>query len=161
MPVKINVAGTWKDATVKINVAGTWKTATVWHNVSGTWKNLSSAPSASLPANMYPEENYTASANLKIKTDGTWSYTFTPTTGTWMNSGSASDYEVRLTQTGGSTITGESLSTWLACSTERNWYLTSAEFDKSATATLEIRMAASPFTVLATSTVNFYCHGIL
>lgn len=80
------------------------------------------------------------------------------TVGTWLNSGAASDYDVRVSTTSGGfngmVKGGESVATWLNLGTTREWTLSaplnsSSEWD----ITVEVRLNSSG-TVLATAYVN-------
>lgn len=162
--LNINVSGVWKQPTPKINVAGTWKSAdSVWVNVSGVWKQIYSAAAVNIQghAGIYASsvsptdavaQYRVESGGLEASNDGTgWS-----TIGTWLFSGAASDYEVRFTVTAGSTPTGSATSTWLNMGTTRFWAITDTTTIGGAvtcTATVEVRLAASPFTVLDTASV--------
>lgn len=159
MALKQNVAGTWKDITCWINVAGTWKQATVWKNVAGTWKQITgSSLSASLPASIwaqdftfYPNPAY---AVISIQSSGAWIAT-NEVGGTWMNSGTGADYEVRLTGTG-TTPGGAALNTWLQLNTTRYWDLATSGGgyeSYSFSGTLEIRPYGGG-TVLASSSIT-------
>lgn len=160
MPLHHNVSATWKNSTLWHNVAGTWKKVALHHNVSGVWKSITQLLSVTLPAsigcNDFAISTTDAHAYLYINNNGTWSGTGAGS-GTWMDGGTASEYDVRLTQTSGTTI-GGTLGTWMNLATSRNWVLSETRngfFSSSAAATLEIRMAASPYTVLDTATVTF------
>ena len=70
--------------------------------------------------------------------------------GTWLLSGSASDYEVRATVVSGS-VTSGTLNTWLGLGTTRTWTRTRTTVGSSAvTLQIEIRLAATG-TVIATA----------
>lgn len=76
---------------------------------------------------------------------------------TWKLSGSSSDYEARVTETGGSGLTGGSAtSTWLGLGTSREWELTETIAGWSSTTyfTVEIRIAAPPNTVLDSAAIE-------
>lgn len=75
--------------------------------------------------------------------------------GTWLNSGSAANYQVEATQTSGTTITGAALGSWLLCSTSRSWSVTATAGQvNGATMTVQIRDVATQ-TVRATATITF------
>jgi len=75
--------------------------------------------------------------------------------GTWLLSGSPSSYEVRVTDTFGTLTSGSATSTWLPLDTTRSWGLEVTSSDGiTSSLTVEIRLAASPFTVLDTATVE-------
>lgn len=76
---------------------------------------------------------------------------------TWLLSGSASDYEARVTETGGAGLTGGSATnTWLGLGTTREWELTETSSGASAVTyfDVEIRLAAPPNTVLDTASIE-------
>lgn len=157
MALHQNVSGTWKsNVKAHINVAGTWKLATVWKNVAGTWKRITGV---SLPASMYASST-AATASISLNSSGAWSETIGGS-GTWLNGGVNSDYEARVSNVVGTTLTG-TVNTWLALSSTRTWSLTStASVAKYTTFTLEIRMAAAPNTVLATSSCTIDAQSTL
>ena len=75
--------------------------------------------------------------------------------GTWLLSGPSSDYEIRVTDNFGTLTSGSATSTWLALSSTRSWGLEVTSPDSiTSDLTVEIRLAASPFTVLDTATVE-------
>lgn len=78
------------------------------------------------------------------------------TNGTWKTGGgSVSDYDCRLTITSGELAGGDSTNTWLNLATTRSWYVSRSSFgDMTFGGHLEIRAAASPFTVLDNSSVS-------
>lgn len=68
------------------------------------------------------------------------------TMGTWLVSGLNSDFEVMMSMNSGDAFTGNSLDTWLVCSTTRTWSLiesTDGFASKSGNGTLSIRLASS------------------
>lgn len=75
---------------------------------------------------------------------------------TWNLSGAASDYDIRVTETGGSGLTGGSATaTWLNLGTTREWELAESMSGAAATAEfdVEIRIAVAPNTVLDTAAI--------
>jgi hypothetical protein len=76
--------------------------------------------------------------------------------GTWRSGGVSADYEIRVTPTIGTFSSGsESVSTWLSLGTTRSWRVTRTTFGtKGCSATVEIREAVSPFTVLDTAFIS-------
>ena len=77
---------------------------------------------------------------------------------TWLTGAGSTnaDYEVRWTTTAG-TLSAGTAGTWMVLSTSREFTRNETRngfFSSSCTGTLEIRMAASPFTVLATATIT-------
>lgn len=104
------------------------------------------------------ESGVSAQTVLNVQNTGGWNTVGNTTSqsGTWLMRGAAADYDVRLTQTGGSgTTTGAALATWLTLNFSRGWTLTDTVDTGSDgfTGTLEIRHAATG-TVLASCTVN-------
>lgn len=156
MAFHINNVGTWKPCTVWINNVGTWKKAAVWLNVSGVWKQITTLLSASLPASISAGDSVfapnNAFAELYVSNSGGWGAT-NGGTGTWLTSGTNSEFQVRLTGTG-DTPSGSALNTWITLSSNTNWSLSqNVQGFKTFNGTLEIRMSASPNTVLASSTI--------
>jgi hypothetical protein len=73
---------------------------------------------------------------------------------TWLLSGAASDYDVRITVGDGTgTISGAATGTWLNCDTSRTWNMTGSILDYRDTI-LELR-DTSTGTILATGAANF------
>lgn len=154
-----NVAGTWKSIVVWMNVAGTWKKCALHHNVAGTWKAitqlLGSNFGATLGGNDFAISPSDASVLFYVNNNGTWSMTGGGS-GTWMAGGTASEYEARWTTTSGALSSGTA-STWLNLGTTRAWGRNETRngyYSSSVTGTFEVRMAASPYTVLSTTTVT-------
>lgn len=74
---------------------------------------------------------------------------------TWLNTGLSSDYEVRATLSSGDALFSGTTGSWLNLATSREWEQAASSGDPfSSTLTVEIRMAASPFTVLDTATIT-------
>ena len=76
---------------------------------------------------------------------------------TWKLSGAAADYEIRVTETGGSGLTGGSaIGSWLSLGTTREWELTEtlSGFSTTTEFTVEIRIAAPPNTVLDSAAIT-------
>lgn len=102
-----------------------------------------------------------AFAGIRFHSDGTvdvregnggYVNSYTWRTGT----GASSDYEVRWT-VGSGTPTGDTTGTWLGLGTTREWYeaTTGGGFSSQiSSGTVEIRMAASPFTVFDSGSIN-------
>jgi hypothetical protein len=66
-----------------------------------------------------------ASAQFDIFNTGTWETNATlsfTNSGTWLESGSSSNFEIRLSPTSGS-FSGSAVNTWLSLSTNRAWYV--------------------------------------
>lgn len=106
-----------------------------------------------------------AEVNLTLSNAGTWAATdtstgsgaanfSTPSSGTWLNTGSASDYDVKIDWTSGDVgaPTGPADNTWVNLGTTRVWTLYAQESSASVTGTLSIRNA-STLTVLDTGTI--------
>lgn len=74
---------------------------------------------------------------------------------TWLYSGAASTYEVRATLSSGDALSSGTLGTWQGLGTSREW-TQQATAGNSFTSNLliEIRLAASPFTVLDSASVT-------
>lgn len=94
-------------------------------------------------------------AELIFKNDGFISVSLTTNIHEWLLSGSAADFDVRLTETftTGPSIGGAAMSTWLNAGTTRTWTFTGTQFN-SATATLEILRTGGD-APLASSTITF------
>ena len=75
---------------------------------------------------------------------------------TWLTSGANTDFEVWCTVNSGTLTTGTATGEWLALSSSREWNIAvpSGFNFKEANITLQIRLSASPFTVLDSSTHN-------
>jgi hypothetical protein len=85
--------------------------------------------------------------------------TGTNTSGTWLLSGSASDYELKMDLTnnlgGGGTVSGSATGSWLSCGTNRSWSISDTSNNSGAntrTGTLTIRLASNQ-TVIDTGTI--------
>lgn len=120
---------------------------------------------ASLPTTMTGGEfaisTADASATLAVNAAGGWTLTGGGS-GTWLTGGgSGSNYDVRLSQTSSSgNAIGGTLATWLNLASNRTWTLVENRngfYSSEFIGTLEIRLAASPFTVLDSSTVTINC----
>ena len=72
---------------------------------------------------------------------------------TWLNLGSAGDYDCRLTVNSGTAPAGSATGTWLDCGTSRAWTLTAPSSSKVNNCTIEIRDGTT-LLVLATATVT-------
>ena len=75
---------------------------------------------------------------------------------TWLLSGSASSYEIRATLAGGDALSSGVLGSWLGLGSTREWTQLAGGIGEgfSSLLTIEIRLAASPFTVLDTASVT-------
>ena len=160
----VKVGGSWRTVdSPRVKVSGAWRTVQQGYvKVSGTWRTFFQALGASLPASITDSKlaisTADASVTLTVNSNGTWAGNgdFAPS-GTWQVGGTAADYEVRLTLSSGTTPSGSDMATWLSCGTTRSWSITETRngyYTTSFTGTLEIRMAASPQTVFATSSVS-------
>lgn len=160
MALKHNVAATWKDIVVWMNVAGTWKKCALYHNVAGTWKAITQLLSSLLPSTIsggdFAISPTDAVATMTLSNAGTWTCT-SGGSGTWMGGGTSSEYEARMTMVSGTFSSGSGTGTWLNLGTTRSWTRNETRngyYSSVAVATLEVRMAASPYTVLSTTTVT-------
>lgn len=160
MTLHVNVAGTWKSGvTAWINVAGTWKKAAVWQNVAGTWKQITALLASLLPStingNDFAISPTDAVVTLTLSNAGTWTCTGGGS-GTWQSGGAASDYEAMMTTISG-TLSSGTAGSWLNLGTSRSWARNETRngfFSSTYQGTLQVRMAASPFTVLSSTTVT-------
>lgn len=146
MALHQRIGGVWKDCVPWVNVSGTWKKAAVWQRIGGVWKQITFL--VTLPSSIYALA-IGATSSFSASSGGTWSATGDPG-GTWLGGGSASAYDIRWTNVSGSPNSGTT-GTWLNLGTTRTWSKTT---NGSAVGTVEIRLAASPYTVVATSTVT-------
>lgn len=157
MTYHVRDAGVWKEITdPQVRDAGVWKPVQEgWVRDAGTWKQfyarIQPAHLTSFDVNHFSLPGVTAQAGVVVASSGAHQRlqgaTFT-TVATWLNSGAAGDYEVR------ARINGGSWGSWLNCGTTRSWAVSSVTPGVAATQTvdLEIRLAASPFTVYSSST---------
>jgi len=78
------------------------------------------------------------------------------TIGTWLNTTTAADYDVRITETGGEGLTSGTTGSWLSLGTNYEWAReeVASGFSSSAEFLVEIRMAVSPFTVLDSANIT-------
>lgn len=103
---------------------------------------------------------------ITVSNLGTWSVTdastgagstnFTsPSSGTWRNTGSSSDYDIKIDWTSGdiASVGGPADNTWVNLGTSRAWDLGVEEGSVSVTGTLSIR-DASTLTVLDTGSIT-------
>lgn len=74
---------------------------------------------------------------------------------TWRLSGVTADYEARATAVSGS-VSGGTVGSWIALTTSPEWTVTRTVSGtyKEATITVEIRLSASPFTVLDSAQIT-------
>jgi hypothetical protein len=100
-----------------------------------------------------------AVATYQISNDGTARDQDGTVLETWLAVGAASDFQVRATLSSGSTPSG-TLNTWLACSTTREWSITSSSpATVSCSLWVEIRNA-STLAVLAAATADLSAHQV-
>lgn len=160
----VKVGGSWRTVdSPRVKVSGAWRTVQQSYvKVSGTWRTFFQALGANLPSSITDSalaiSTANASVTLTVNSNGTWAGNgdLSPS-GTWQVGGTAADYEVRLTLSTGTAPAGSAMATWLSCGTTRSWRITETRdgyYTTSFTGTLEIRMAASPQTVFATSSVS-------
>jgi hypothetical protein len=131
------------------------------------WAVLEGRRSSTVAAVVYLS-NAAYSTTVTDPTDATTTISFTntrdlslgadeaPIDPFWLSAGSASDYDIRVTPLTGTFSSGSaSTGTWLNLGTTRSWNVAKLVVgSKTCTATYEIRMAASPFTVLGTATIS-------
>jgi hypothetical protein len=160
MPLHLNVSGTWKTPVVWINNLGTWKKAAVWLNVSGVWKQITFLLGATLPASISGNDvaisPSDAVVTLAVNAAGGWTCTGGGT-GTWKDGGTGADYDVRMTTISGTLSSGGPAGSWLNLASNRTFTRNETRngfFSSTYQGTLEIRLAASPFTVLDSCTVT-------
>lgn len=133
--ISYNDAGTWRTpTTIAYNDAGTWRTLSAVHyNDAGTWRQVYSGTSVALTDHTVTGTGTAsvdiASATFRLKLDGTAEMvetdglggsTTTPISGEWLLSGSASDYQARMTTVSG-TLSSGTAGSWLALSSTRDW----------------------------------------
>lgn len=107
-----------------------------------------------------------ASVYITVSNAGTWSVTdgstgsgstnfSSPSSGTWRNIGSSSDYDIKIDWTSGNiaSVSGPADNTWVNLGTSRVWTLTASEEALTVTGTLSIRNA-STLTVLDTGSIT-------
>lgn len=83
----------------------------------------------------------------------------TPTFGTfeftWLISGAAADYEVRVTTASGTGFAGDALATWLGLGSTRTWRLTRASPDGTTTGTANVEIRRVSDSVVIAGPVTF------
>jgi hypothetical protein len=163
MPFSVGASGVWKNAPASwIGVSGVWKfIAGMWVGVGGAWKNFFSAVTLndhSVTATR--TASGTASAQLSVLGTGIIREIrngVTTDLETWLTSGSASDYDFRMTMVSGTSFGGSALGTWLNAASTLTWALSkgSPEGINTGTATLEIAPAGSASPIIsATITIT-------
>lgn len=165
MPYYIGVGGNWKLCEkAHIGVGGLWKEIQKMHiGVGGVWKEFYTYLSATLNAASYLHIAVTpadATSGVKVDSDGTIyelkGSTYTARY-TWLTgSGVNSDYECRWTNTSG-VISSGNAGVWQTCGSDQGFNRNNTNNTPSTetcTGTLEIRMAASPNTVLASASIT-------
>lgn len=78
--------------------------------------------------------------------------------GSWITSGSASQFDIRLNKTSGETPWGHSVNTWHNVTSTVSWGITEGTDNYASTSfagSVEIRMAASPYTVFDSASTNW------
>lgn len=155
MTAHTRVSGVWKEITgMHTKVSGAWKEITEgWVNVSGTWKQFFSSAGPFVDSHTATSNGVivkgfgSARASFEVNSDGTLSSDFgtslTPAYDDgveWLPVGTPSDWHVRVTATGDTgDMTGLSLSTWYACTAQREWAVeVSGGLADSATVTLTV-----------------------
>lgn len=150
---------------LSVGSGGVWKQAqAVWVGVGGVWKKAwdyltvdVTTPISDSDDTISPTD---AVCSLTVNSSG--ALTTSPTGSgnqTWLDAGNASQVDVRLTQvslTGGGSMGGSALATWLNCATTRTWTntnTTNGNNSSTFTGTLEFR-DASTLAVLDTATVT-------
>ena len=83
---------------------------------------------------------------------------YTDVSGEWLVAGANTDFECRATIISGTLTTGTTGS-WQSLSSTREWTISTPAGVKTTSFTLEIRLAASPFTVLASATIELYAES--
>lgn len=163
MPWHIGVGGAWKQvAGASIGVGGVWKTVqSMYIGVGGVWKEFYTNIAATLTT-MGASASHTSACTSTYRVHSSGRIWSSGGIGTlvdryqWIDAVNPNTaYEVRATYVSGTVPTG-TLSTWLACSSVNDWSLNSGTLNVvySCVLTIEIRMAASPNTVLATQNIT-------
>lgn len=156
MPLKIWNGSSWTEATrLKVWNGSSWVDSTygkVWNG--SAWVEFYQGFRATLNAASYTRL-VASPASFQVNSDGI----VYGSSGTsqlvldyqWLTGiGTNSDYEVLASLVAGVTPGGDSLNVWLPLSTTRQWNITALLNQvRSATISVQIRMAASPNTVLA------------
>lgn len=101
----------------------------------------------------------TQTATYKLTNTGVaedWSSGFPVTLETWLLSGTANQYEARVTETAGTLDGGAGVGSWLSLGTTREWYIqeNTSEWSKSCAVFVEIRLIAGPSPVLASANIE-------
>lgn len=79
----------------------------------------------------------------------------------WLDSGVNADFQSRATFAGGDALDGGTLNTWQALSSSRAWVQTAAAGQlETTTLTIEIRLSASPFTVLDSASITITADNV-
>lgn len=155
MPLKIWNGSSWTEATrLKVWDGSSWVDSTygkVWNG--SAWVEFYQGFRATLTADSYLRSSSTP-ASFQVNNDG-FIYASGGTTQLiqrykWLTGiGTGADYEVLASIVNGS-VSGDSLSVWLPLSSNRQWNRGALSGQlQSATISVQIRMAASPNTVLA------------
>jgi hypothetical protein len=162
----VGVGGAWKEVTRPyVGVGGVWKSVEkMWVGVGGVWKEFYTALSASLTGRTVSHivtSPTNAAAGVRVTTDG-FMYTLRGTSYVqieqWLLGGTVAEMECRWTNTSG-TLSSGTAGSWLPCSSNQEFsvaYTPNTPGSTACTGTLEIRMAASPNTVLASASYSLY-----
>jgi hypothetical protein len=128
--------------------------------VSGVWKQITTLLSSLMPSTAFAETTTISPtdslAQFTLSSAGTYSASESGSSGTWRGGGASSDYDAYWTTTSG-TLSGGTAGAWLNLGTSRTWQklnTTNGFSTQTCVGTLQIRLAASPFTVLSTTTVT-------
>jgi hypothetical protein len=162
----LNDAGTWRQIrNVYVNDAGTWRTIqNIYVNDAGTWRQVYQAAVVFLTATSAGGTSFSptnATVTYSLRNTGSISRVFNgnlSTIGQWIDPTSAANggtpYECRATLLSGTSPSGDSLSTWLAMTADRSWFLSRTSVGTTTCQlTVEIRRA-SDGVVLTSQTVT-------
>lgn len=166
MTAHVGVGGAWQEISkIHIGVSGAWQEVqAAWIGVGGAWQKFYQNLRAALAGGSYSHTAASpanATSGVKVDSDG-YIYRLNGATYVqqtqWLLGGTAAEFECRWTNTSGSLSSG-SAGTWQTCGSDQGFnitYTSDSPGNNSCTGTLEIRMAASPNTVLASAsyTIN-------
>lgn len=156
----VRVGGAWKELDPYVKVSGAWKIAdAAWVKVGGAWKEFFRNLAAYLAGGSYSHTAFSpsnATSGVKVDSDG-YIYRLNGSTyvqqDQWLLGGTVAEFECRWTNTSGA-ITSGGAGTWQSCASDQGFnvtYSSDSPGSSTCTGTLELRMAASPNTVLASS----------
>ena len=167
MPGHVKVSGTWKALDgLHVKVSGAWKEVEKGYiRVSGAWKEFYSA----LAVSLYPDtialhtsgnNNPVYSGNLFNSNGIHYRYAYNGGTlafGSWLVSGTTSDFWIRCTLNSGSLDAGsDSTGAWLAMTANRTFYIIDPDIDDGAVdADYDIEIAADSGGVDIIATQNY------